>query len=71
MNGEIVWYSAQKHYGFVAPLEGGGDIVFHLDAAAHAALGEPVCGMAVHFMVAQSPSGPVAHRLEPGHIPED
>lgn len=70
MNGEIVWYSPAKHYGFVAPSEGGGDIVFHLDAAGQAALGEPRRGMAVHFVVSQGPSGPVARRLEAGHLPD-
>jgi CspA family cold shock protein len=70
MNGEIVWYNPDRHYGFVAPSEGGGDIVFHLDAADLAALGAPARGMAVHFVLAQGPAGPVARRLEPGHMPE-
>ena len=70
MNGEIIWYSPAKGYGFVAPAEGGGDIVFHLDDAARSALGTVSRGMAVHFIVAAGPSGPVARPLEPGHLPE-
>ena len=70
MNGEIVWYSPAKCYGFVAPTEGGGDIVFHLDAAGLARLGAIAPGAAVHFVVAAGPCGPVAHRLEPGHLPD-
>ena len=70
MNGEIVWYSPAKHYGFVAPLEGGADVVFQLGEAERAAFGTIAQGMAVHFLLADSPAGPVARDLAPGHIPE-
>lgn len=70
MNGEIVWYSPAKRYGFVAPMEGGGDLVFHLEEADLAGLGAVTRGMAVHFVVAAGPLGPVARRLEAGHLPE-
>jgi len=70
MNGEIIWYSPAKHYGFVAPVEGGGDIVFHLQETDLAVLGAVTRGMAVHFVVAQGPCGLAARRLEPGHMPE-
>jgi CspA family cold shock protein len=71
MNGEIVWYNASKRYGFVSPSEGGAEIVFHL-VEAEAALLEPVSrGQAVHFMVRQEPSGPIAVRVAPGHLLDD
>jgi cold shock CspA family protein len=70
MNGEIVWYSPEKRYGFVAPVDGGADVVFRLDDSGHAALGAIERGMAVHFLLADSPAGPVARDLAPGHIPE-
>ena len=69
MNGEIVWYSSEKRYGFVAPSDGGGDIVFRLAEDEAAALGVPVPGQAVHFLVAETPDGPVARRLAAGHAP--
>lgn len=71
MNGEIIWYSASKRYGFVCPSEGGAEIVFHLDEAEEASLGAISCGQAVNYMVRQDPSGPVARRLSPGHLLDD
>jgi len=70
MNGEIVWYSPAKHYGFVAPSEGGADVAFRLDEAERAAFGVIERGMAVHFLLTESAAGPVACDLAPGHIPE-
>jgi CspA family cold shock protein len=71
MNGEIVWYNASKRYGFVRPSEGGAEIIFHLDEAEEALLGPVSRGQAVHFMVRQESSGPVAIRLAPGHLLDD
>lgn len=68
MNGEIVWYNASKRYGFVCPIEGGAEIVFHLDEADAASLGSIARGQAVHFMVRKGPAGPVAVRLARGHL---
>lgn len=70
MNGEIVWYSPAKRYGFVAPAEGGADVVFQLDREDLAAFGTVAQGMAVHFLLADTAAGPVARDLAPGHIPE-
>ena len=70
MNGEIIWYSPAKRYGFVAPVDGGGDIVFALSASEAGSLGAAACGLAVHFLVADSPGGPEARHLAPGHVPE-
>ncbi len=71
MNGTIIWYSAQRKYGFVRPLDGGHDIVFDLDPAARARLGEIRTGMAVHYLVRHDMTGPVAHHLMNGHMQED
>jgi len=70
MNGEIVWYSPAKRYGFVVPSDGAGDIVFRLDESRGGELGAPAAGMAVHFVLAESVAGPEARDLRPGHLPE-
>jgi cold shock CspA family protein len=71
MNGEIVWYSSTKRYGFVRPSEGGAELVFCLDAAGEAALAPVTRGMAVHFMVRQGGDGPEAHHVSSGHMEDD
>ncbi len=71
MNGEIVWYSGAKRYGFVRPSNGGAEVVFRLDETETAELMPITQGMAVHFMVRQSPEGPVACRITPGHMADD
>lgn len=69
MNGEIVWYSAAKRYGFVAPVDGGGDVFFALSETEAAALA-PAKGLAVRFTLSDGPDGPVASRLERGFEPD-
>ena len=68
MNGEIVWYSADRRYGFVRPEDGGADIVFRLGADESPL--RPAAGLAVHFLVAEGDGGPEARHLAPGHVPE-
>lgn len=70
MNGEIVWYSSAKRYGFVRPADGGGDVVFHLSADQAVALGSLEAGAEVHFLLAETDKGPVASHLERGLLPE-
>ena len=70
MNGEIAWYNPAKRYGFVAPAEGGADIVFRLDGGEATALGPLSRGLAVHFLVGETDAGPVARDLAPGHVPD-
>jgi cold shock CspA family protein len=70
MNGEIVWYSPERAYGFVRPADGGGDIAFRL-ADASVDLGGVTIGMAVHYMLRHDPIGPLAVRLAPGHLADD
>jgi len=70
MNGEIVWYSPTKHYGFVAPVDGGGDVFFALSPSEAAALGPIAPGLAVRFTLAGGSQGPQATGLERGFAPE-
>ena len=69
MNGEIVWYSPAKRYGFVAPAEGGGDIVFHLTPEQARALECLESGTPVHFLLDQTERGPIATHLGHGALP--
>lgn len=69
MNGEIVWYSPKKRYGFVAPDDGGGDIFFCFTDHEVAAFGPIERGMGVHFALSDGPGGPAAIRLAPGIAP--
>ncbi len=68
MNGHIVWYSPAKAYGFVRPDGGGGDLVFDADEGTRQRLGAIAAGMAVHFLVRHDALGPLAWRLEGGHL---
>ena len=70
MNGEIVWYSATKQYGFVAPVDGGGDIFFALTAGEAAELDPVDLGMAVRFTLTDGHQGLLASRLERGFAPD-
>ena len=68
MNGHIVWYNSTKAYGFVRPVDGGGDMVFDADEGTRARLGTIAEGMAVHFLVRHDRLGAAAWRLEAGHF---
>jgi cold shock protein len=70
MNGEIVWYSARRRYGFVAPVDGGDDIFFALSDGEARALQPIEPGTAVRFVVADGPKGPLATQLERGFAPD-
>lgn len=70
MNGEIVWYSSAKRYGFVAPVDGGGDVFFVLTDDEAAELAPLAPGQAVRFTLAEDDRGPFAARLERGFAPE-
>ncbi len=70
MNGEIIWYRAKRRYGFVAPADGGGDVFFALSSEDADALGPIQPGVAVRFVLADGPDGPVASRLELGFAPD-
>jgi cold shock CspA family protein len=70
MNGEIVWYSNARRYGFVRPADGGGDVVFRLTESQARALGALEPGTEVHFLLAETQGGPVASHLERGLSPE-
>jgi len=70
MNGEIVWYSRAKRYGFVAPVDGGGDVFFALTADEAATLAPLAPGQAVRFTLAQNENGPLAIHLELGFAPD-
>lgn len=70
MNGEIIWYSAKRRYGFVAPVDGGGDVFFALTGQDAAALGPLKPGIAVRFALVDGPDGPTASRLELGFAPD-
>jgi CspA family cold shock protein len=70
MNGEIVWYSSAKRYGFVRPADGGGDVMFRLTESEARALAPVEPGTEVHFLLADTPKGPLASRLERGLLPE-
>ena len=68
MNGNIVWYSALRAYGFVRPVDGGGDIAFHVDDATVRRMGTVAPGTAVNFIVRHDGLGMLACHLAPGHI---
>jgi CspA family cold shock protein len=70
MNGEIVWYRPTKHYGFVTPVDGGGDVFFELSPDQAAGLGRIEPGMAVQFTLAEGPGGAQATGLERGFAPD-
>ena len=70
MNGEIIWYSTKRRYGFVAPVDGGGDVFFALSSQDAEALGPIQPGDAVRFALADGPDGPTASRLELGFDPD-
>ncbi len=71
MNGHIVWLRPERSYGFVRPVDGGGDLVFDIDATTHARLGAVAPGMAVHFMVNHGGTAPLAVILGAGHLDDD
>ena len=71
MNGHIVWLRPERSYGFVRPVDGGGDMVFDVDGRTHTRLGAIAPGMAVHFMVHHDGKGPVAVILGAGHLDDD
>jgi len=70
MNGEIVWYSPAKRYGFVAPVDGGGDVFFLLTCDQAGELGPLEPGQAIRFTLAEDDRGPFATGLERGFAPD-
>ncbi len=71
MNGHIVWLRPERSYGFVRPVDGGGDMVFDVNSTTCARLGAIAPGMAVHFLVRHDGKGPVAVILGAGHLDDD
>lgn len=59
MEGRIVWFDADRGYGFITPADGGDDIVFSRVALG---LGS---GDAVHYAVIDGPNGPEATDVGP------
>ena len=66
MEGKVVWYDAARGYGFIEPVDGGGDIVFSraaLTAPFEAAGPRP--GDAVRYVVVDREAGPEATDVGP------
>jgi cold shock CspA family protein len=51
-------------------VDGGGDVFFALDEAAAKTLAPIEPGLAVRFVLADTPDGPLASQLERGFAPE-
>jgi len=61
--GTIMWFNVSKHYGFIAPDEGGRDVFLHQSALEAAELASLADGARVSFDLVQDGERPAAANL--------
>ena len=63
--GVVKWFSQDRGYGFITPVEGGKDVFVHVSGIQGSGLGGLEEGQRVSFEVEQDPRGPKATRVVP------
>ncbi len=64
LTGTVKWFNDSKGYGFIAPADGGKDVVVHHSAISGTGFKTLAEGQTVGFEVEQGPKGPQATRVE-------
>jgi len=70
VSGRVRWFSAEKGYGFIAPVEGGEDVFVRYSAIEADGFRALETGTEVNFLVSSDARGPRAVAVRPGHLAE-
>ena len=63
--GTVKWFNAEKCFGFIAPDDGGPDVVAHFSASNSTGYRSLDENQKVEFEVTQGPKGPQASNISP------
>lgn len=63
LKGKVKWFNAVKGYGFIAPDDGGEDVLIHVSAVEQEQLQSLDEGLDVHYEAESGPRGMQATRI--------
>ena len=63
LKGKVKWFNATKGYGFIAPEDGGEDVLIHVSAIEQDQLASLDEGLELHYEAESGPRGMRATRI--------